>query len=261
MVWTKKLHLSFFFLDDTMPASIAEHIAKLKAQNPEFEVKVWGPKEARALLVEKYPQFVEKFDSFPHAIMKSDFSRYAILHAEGGIYMDIDYVLKKPLDHILAFLDANPATASKSVFVNETPNNVLLRRLSNSMMIARQAGDSFWLHVMELAGNGTGVSSHRQVLTGTGPRLMDRAFGGYPKKYMVGVLPTRYFSPCSVCSRGSGCGKPAHVLAYHKADGCWNNDSSDIYNVLLCNMWWMIATVLLVIVIIVLAVLLAQRRV
>ena len=176
MVWTKKLHLSFFFLDDTMPASIAEHIAKLKAQNPEFEVKVWGPKEARALLVEKYPQFVEKFDGFPYPIQRSDFSRYAILHAEGGIYMDIDYVLKKPLQDVIDHIDADKHLSTKGAFVNETPNSFLMRRLSNSMMLSREPGHEFWMHAMRMAHNGKGLSSHQQILTGTGPQLIDSAY-------------------------------------------------------------------------------------
>lgn len=251
MVWTKKLHLSFFFLDDTMPESIAAHIKALQAQNPSFEVKVWGPKESRELLVSTYPEFVHKFDNFPHSIQKSDFSRYAILHAEGGIYVDVDYVLKKPLEDIFAHLDNNPDTANKDAFVNETPNGFIRKRLSNSLMASREPGHPFWMHVMQKAHNGQGLSNHQQVLTGTGPQLIDMAFSTC-KNPTVGILQKKHFNPCSVCSRGNSCSKGNHVLAYHLADGCWNQNVSHVYNTAFCNLWWILLVLFLVIIIIVL---------
>lgn len=261
MTWTRKLHLSFYFLDDTMPASVAEHIEKLKTANPDFQVQVWGPKEARALLEQSYPQFVNKFDKFQFPIQKSDFSRYAILHAHGGVYMDIDYVLKQPLEAILSFLDSTKSTASKGAFVNETPNGLFLRRLSNSMMISREPGHPFWMHVMRNASKGKGLSPHQQVMTGTGPQLIDRAYSSYKdKQYPVGVLTKRYFSPCSICSRGDSCGRKDYVLAYHKADGCWNTGSTAFYNSMYCNLWWIVFMVMLLAVIVTLVVLMCKKN-
>lgn len=256
--WVRKIHFSFFFLDDTMPQSIADHIDSVREKNPGFEVTVWGPKEARALLEAQYPQFVQKFDNFPHAIQKSDFSRYAILHAHGGVYADIDYVLKQPFENIFEFI--NSTYKGKTAFVNETPNGLFLRRLSNSMMASRQPGHPFWMHVMQQAGNGKGLSPHQQVLTGTGPQLIDKAYATYKSKktHPVGVLSKKYFSPCSICSRGDSCGKPKYVLAYHKADGCWNTNSTAFYNTMYCNMSWILFSFLLLIIIIVLIVLLCK---
>lgn len=251
MVWTKKLHLSFFFLDDTMPASVATHIKALQAKNPDFEVKVWGPKESRELLVSKYPEFVSKFDNFPHSIQKSDFSRYAILHAEGGVYVDIDYVLKKPLKDILAHLDNTADTANKDAFVNETPNGFIRRRLSNSLMASREPGHPFWMHVMNNANNGQGLSDHQQVLTGTGPQLIDKAYWTYKNKtHPLGFFQVKYFNPCGICSRGNACSKDSKVLAFHSNDGSWNQNVSHVYNTAFCNLWWILLIFFLVIIII-----------
>jgi mannosyltransferase OCH1-like enzyme len=261
MVWTRKLHLSFFFLDDTMPEGVAKHIEKLKAQNPSFEVKVWGPTESRDLLVSVYPEFVAKFDSFPHSIQKSDFSRYAILHAQGGVYADIDYVLKKPLEDILTHLDNDASTANKGAFVNETPNGFIRRRLSNSFMASREPGHAFWMHVMNKANNGQGLSNHQQVLTGTGPQLIDRAYWSYKqnKAFPLGFFATKYFNPCGICSRGNTCGKADYVLAYHGNDGCWNKDVSHVYNNAFCNLWWILLVLLMSVTIIVLVAVLCTK--
>ena len=248
MDWVQHLHLSFYFLDDTMPSAVAAHIEELKAQNPTFEVTVWGPAQSRALIEREYPQFLEKYDAYPHGIQRSDFSRYAILHAMGGIYMDMDYVLKTPLREVLTFLDTK--YPKKAAFVNETPNAVFLRRLSNSFMISKTAKHPFWLHVMHSANQGSGLSSHQRILTSTGPQAVDRSYRTYAKmkEEAVGVLPKKFFNPCGICSRGNACSKGQDVFAYHENAGGWNTSTGKAYNSLNCNMWWWIGALLFIII-------------
>ena len=262
MGWLRSLHFSFYFIDDTMPPSIQSSIDAVKTQNPGFEVSVWGPAESRALIARAYPQFLKKYDAYPHAIQRSDFSRYAILHAVGGVYIDTDYVLKKGMAEIFAFLESTaPGVAA---FVNESPNAIFLRRLSNSFMIAKVAGHPFWLHVMHTTSEGTGLSSHQRILTSTGPQAIDRSYRTY-KTYKntgraIGVLPKQYFNPCSVCSRGNTCTKNDTVFAYHENAGGWNSSTSKMYNLLHCNMGWWIGLICCIITISVLTAVLVQEK-
>lgn len=255
------LHFSFYFLDAVMPPAISAHIDKVRTENPGFQVKVWGPDETRSLLRDKYPQLLDKFDGLPYAIQKSDFSRYVILHAEGGLYMDLDYHLTGTLAAVFQYLQDRPEGA----FVNETPNAVLLRRLSNSFMAAKAPGHPFWLHVLQAASGGRpGLSKHERVMTGTGPKLIDAAYRSYSrtaagKAQPVGVLPKALFNPCSICSRGNSCASRPGVLAYHANAGSWNTGNSVVYNWLYCNLGWVVAVCLLVVLVVVLAVLLAVK--
>ena len=259
MSWTKTVHLSFYFLDSTMPDSVKMHIEELKTQNPEFGVKVWGPKESRELVESRYSQFLKKYDTYPHAIQRSDFSRYAILHAHGGVYIDMDYTLKKPLVEILAFLDAQFEKAS--VFVNETPNAVFLRRLSNSFMISKEPEHPFWMHVMKTTNAGNGLSAHQRVISSTGPQAIDRAYKSFKeRRHEVGVLPKKHFNPCSLCERGNKCQQHSYVFAFHENAGGWNSTTGRVYNSLHCNMWWWVLLLFLIIFIITLSCMLSSTR-
>ena len=258
MSWTQHLHFSFYFIDDTMPRSIQTHINDIKEQNPGFTVTVWGPVESRELIARAYPQFLKKYDAYPHAIQRSDFSRYAILHAMGGVYIDTDYVLKKSVADMFAFLTST--SPNVQAFVNESPNAVFLRRLSNSFMVSKHAGHPFWLHVMHTANDGTGLSSHQRILTSTGPQAIDRAYKSYKNAKSVGVLPKQYFNPCSVCSRGTLCAKSDMVFAFHENAGGWNSNTSKMYNSLNCNLGWWITLLCCLLTIAVLTAVLVQEK-
>ena len=228
-----------------MPRETASHIAAMKRDNPAFKVTVWGPEESRALIEREYPEFLSKYDAYPHAIQRSDFSRYAILHSVGGVYVDTDYILKKPLLSVFSFLDAH--FPDKDAFVNETPNAVFLRRLSNSFMVAKTAQHPFWMHVMQTTSAGSGLSSHQRILSSTGPQAVDRSYVTFEDVESVGVLPKQYFNPCGLCSRGNACSKDSVVFAYHENAGGWNTSTGKFYNSLNCNLWWWIGLLCLVV--------------
>lgn len=257
--WVLKIHFSFYFLDDKMPESVAKHIEAVRIANPTFEVLVWDPRTARELIATEYPQFLSKYDGFPYAIQRSDFSRYAILHKYGGIYADIDYEILVPFEVMLDFLDGESKNSTKTAFVNETPNRFLLRRLSNSFMIARQPASDFWMHLMRQVGKGKGLSSHQIIMTSTGPQAVDRAYRTYRGKDLT-YLPAKRFNPCGICSRGKSCRADSIVFAYHDNAGSWNKPIGKLYNSAFCNIWWIIATVILILIIITLIVLCCSKK-
>lgn len=248
--WPRKLHLSYYFMDDTMPAAVAAHVQVLRDENPGWTIKVWGPAQVDALMAtSRYRDLIPKYKSLRYPIQRSDFSRYMILHAEGGVYMDLDYVLKGTLDDLVHAIDLHDPAHLSGAFVNETPNNVIRKSLSNSLMASREPGHPFWRHVLALAGPGAdGASKHVQVIYGTGPQLIDRAVrtyrgGGKSDASAVGSLPKAAFNPCSVCDRGSAVKAKTNapgVVAYHDAAGAWNGSSSKLYNTLLCDLPWVV---------------------
>ena len=56
--------------------------------------KIWNEKMLDNLCKEHYPEYLNFWNSFPHPFWKIDFGRYMILHHEGGIYIDLDVILK-----------------------------------------------------------------------------------------------------------------------------------------------------------------------
>lgn len=66
-----------------------------------FEYVLWNISSATEFIEEHYPfylSFIKK--KWKYEIIKCDFFRYLILYHFGGLYMDLDFILMKPLDHL-----------------------------------------------------------------------------------------------------------------------------------------------------------------
>lgn len=83
-----------------------EHEASWSEQHPGFVHEVVTDEVAVNLLKLLYasiPEVIEAYQAMPLPVLKSDFFRYLILFARGGIYSDIDtFALKSALDWIPA---------------------------------------------------------------------------------------------------------------------------------------------------------------
>ena len=274
---TRIIHFSFGFFDAVMPPKMAAHVAGIRTDNPDFEVRVWGPVESRKVVAAVAPHLVALYDSFPWSIQRSDMSRYAILYAHGGMYADLDYMFNAPLAQVLhAALngdvsDGNTAskTARNAAFVNETPNATMFRRrASNSLMGARWPRHPFWLTVLQSIHRGTGLSRHAKVLSSAGPQAVDRALQTWrsnktnraPNAPAVYMAPKAVFNPCSICDRNAltTSTRPG-VLAVHANGGTWNSPLSRCYNTLACEWPWAVVVVALAVGVAVTAVYAARR--
>jgi len=267
-MWTKKIHFSFGFFDDTMPPAFQTRIDKVKAANPDFEIKIWGPTESRAIMARHFPWALDRYDSFPWAIQRSDMSRYAILYGEGGLYMDLDYKLKKPLAKIYAWLDEHHPKGQ--VFINESANALGSSSMSNSMMVAKQPRHPFWpfliKRISEVHGAGRGLTRLTKIMTSTGPEQMSRSYSYYKSHKLarhdtLQPLKKEYFNPCSICARGNKCAKGKDVLALHLNAGGWHSLTAKVYNHFYCNrIFYYIGVPLLVILLVVIGVIVVRLK-
>lgn len=93
-------------------ADLPKHYAPLRASwketHKKWKVKMWDEKSATKLINSSYPWFAGTFQALPSKIQKADAARYAILHAEGGVYADMDVEAFLPLDDVLAPRGAAP---------------------------------------------------------------------------------------------------------------------------------------------------------
>ena len=78
------------------------NIKKLINDNPEYDYYLFGDDECREYLKRFYSEeYLQAFEDLIPGAFKADFWRYAILYREGGVYIDIDLVVAKPLDYII----------------------------------------------------------------------------------------------------------------------------------------------------------------
>lgn len=75
----------------------------IKRLYPDYEYRLWTDEDNQKL-IDRYPEF-QAFYQTLIPVEKSDFVRYLYIFEEGGIYFDLDVLLKKRLDDVLEGAD------------------------------------------------------------------------------------------------------------------------------------------------------------
>ncbi|KAL6927651.1 hypothetical protein ACO0SA_004273 [Hanseniaspora valbyensis] len=70
---------------------------------PDYNYTLWTDAMVSVFLQEKYPSFLETFNSYEHNIQRADALRYFILREYGGIYIDLDDACERKLDPLLQY--------------------------------------------------------------------------------------------------------------------------------------------------------------
>ncbi|KHN94072.1 Glycosyltransferase, DXD sugar-binding motif protein [Metarhizium album ARSEF 1941] len=69
-------------------ASLASWRAKVEVMN--YTVKLWTDKDVRRLVETEYPWLSSTYEGYALDIQRADLARLVVVHAEGGIYADLD---------------------------------------------------------------------------------------------------------------------------------------------------------------------------
>lgn len=82
---------------EIIPDVFQEAMLSFAVNNPTWEYWFWTLDSGKKLLQDKYPYLLNSFDKFDK-VKKYDLLRYAIIHAFGGVYADLDVKNVRPLD-------------------------------------------------------------------------------------------------------------------------------------------------------------------
>jgi hypothetical protein len=137
----------------------------------------------------KWPSLFQDFTRLPYGVQKADVLRYLWLETYGGLYLDMDYLVKRPLG---PYLDA----IHVDLMVLESANASCY---TNSFLVARP-GLGFFRDLAEKAlskalGAWWAFNKHTQVMSSTGPLAFHGAVVGSEVAYAV--LPRALFLPWS----------------------------------------------------------------
>ncbi|KAI9034841.1 uncharacterized protein KD926_005323 [Aspergillus affinis] len=69
----------------------------LEPQN--YTIKLWTDDDVLKLIKSKYAWLLQTYMGYPHNIQRADIARLLVVHAEGGIYADLD-VYPRSAEHI-----------------------------------------------------------------------------------------------------------------------------------------------------------------
>lgn len=140
----------------------------LRAQNADWAYKLWTDADNLALIASRYPELLSMYKAYASPIQRADVARYAIAHAHGGVYADLDTECFKPF---------GPLLLGASLVLSFKEGSNFSRGACNSIF-ASAAGHPFWSVVFDVLRNRSATpltTGHTAVLYSTGPAVLREA--------------------------------------------------------------------------------------
>lgn len=157
------------------PAEASHQSWKAALEPLNYTVKLWTEDDVVSLIKTNYSWLWSTYESYPENIQRADMARLVVVHAEGGVYADLDAFLMSVdglicLQH-LGFQELFPPTGDGA-------------GISNHFFMAEQ-GSKFLLWALQEAKRRGGAASrwillpYLQVFWSTGPMMMTSALQQY----------------------------------------------------------------------------------
>jgi mannosyltransferase OCH1-like enzyme len=88
---------------EAIPEDVKLNIAALRERNPNWEYRFYDEASGRKFIADHLPEYLPAYDRIEPAYFaaRADFLRYCACYVEGGFYLDVKSVARKPLDEIL----------------------------------------------------------------------------------------------------------------------------------------------------------------
>ncbi|KLU02044.1 hypothetical protein RISK_005870 [Rhodopirellula islandica] len=210
--------------DERVPDDFSECVQSWRTHHPDWQFRLWTDQNNRELIAEEYAWFLETYDGYPAAIQRADAIRYFILHRFGGMYVDLDFICRKPLDPLLA--------DQGCVVGMEPPQHCRHHRVPNLLcnaLMASAPGHPFFERVIQrLPDFVDHVENNEPILSSTGPIMMSRVLNDFETPESVTVLPSRFLYPLTM-----------HQAAQYRLAGHVGVDLSDAFAIhLFYGTWW-----------------------
>lgn len=103
---SKEIHQTYH--KQELPKELEENVAKLKAQNPEYEYELWDDADIEDFICTYYGVRVLGYYrriAEDYGAARADFFRYLLIYCRGGVYLDIKSSLDVPLSQVLSEQD------------------------------------------------------------------------------------------------------------------------------------------------------------
>jgi hypothetical protein len=167
------LFQTWFTLD--LKGKMAENVARLKSQNPEFTHYLFDDDMCRNFIRENFDgDVLYTFDKLTPGAYKADLWRYCVLYKKGGIYLDIKYVCADNFKLI--------EIADKEYFVEDFPigyipglESVALRGIYQALLVVMPMNEILGRCIKEIVRYAKeDCYSHLSPLAVSGPSLLAR---------------------------------------------------------------------------------------
>lgn len=221
----------------TSPKGIAKYM-------PSWKYILMTDEDNRNFIEKHFPDFLPYYDNFEYGIQRADAIRYAFLYVNGGLYMDLDIQVIKPLDELF--------TEDKELFLVKSGN--FAGFYTNAFMASKPKSPIMLACIEEMKKPYAmwNVGKHLKVMNSSGPMMMTRVvkkfvkpaftemlglkqptFSKEERSKMVHDLPTEFLMSCSVCDP-----KPCDIREGYVRilqGSSWCSDDTKFYVWCTCN--------------------------
>lgn len=205
---------------------------------PDWEYVLMTDDDNKNFCEQHFPDFLPYYEQFEYGIMRADAIRCMWLYVKGGLYLDLDIELVKPVDELF-YEDHEIYVVKSGNFSNYYTN----------AFMASKPGAQFWLRcidAMKAPYSLWQIGKHLKVMGTTGPLMVSKViYEAFPDKY---EMPAKLLTSCSVCDP-----KPCNIqdgYARTLEGSSWVEADTRFYIFCTCN-WKAICLVIIILIIIV----------
>lgn len=155
----------------------------VKQLYPDHEYKLWSDADIEAFVTAEYPEFHEDtWQRMTPFIKKIDCWRYMLLYKQGGIYFDIDVIVKRNMEHLFDVPGAAYVPAQNPWMLWRNGADA-----ASPAIIASAPGNRFWLEMLEhirMHHTKEYLKDHpnEEVLAATGPIAVAQALKKFKRE-------------------------------------------------------------------------------
>jgi mannosyltransferase OCH1-like enzyme len=215
----------------TLAPDVQIFFDKAKELHPSWKVKLWNDEENRNLVEKHFPEALEAYDKLPYNIMRVDIVRYMYMAIEGGVYLDLDYELLRPLDEIINNRNLILPVSRVNTGSKKYKHGTVL----GNCIFASAPGESFWLDIVKDFVENPPTqhfSDKGRIVHLTGPDYITDIYFRNPDKYNAYMPSRNMFHPDLVQARSNYDNLLSDKNSYgiHHCQGSWLKSSNSIFN-------------------------------
>ena len=178
----KVIHLTWKTKE--LPPVFEALVSKMRTLHPDWTVKIWTDAEMMEFVKEntsKEPHRFQKYSEYTKTIQCCDYFRVFVLYVLGGVYLDLDIDLEKPIElpeYVTAFFPCEKVMSSLALVQHKNRDAI---RIGNYAM-GSVPGHPFFKYFLDrlqwAKSNDTGPN---WVLETTGPGILTTSYHDYVK--------------------------------------------------------------------------------
>jgi len=231
-----------------VPDKWKESPESIRRYCPGWKYRLTDDQENLDFVRKEFPQYLSLYQSFDREIYRVDMVRYLRLYRYGGVYMDLDIKLKRPLDELFK--------GDGDLYLVRTPN---LNGYTNSFM-ASKPKCPFWLRCIEEIKRRSQnrpwyIIGDLKVIWTTGPDMITEVARQYNQPFVT--IPYLLGHPCTICDHylNRPCSEDDSYVEELQGSS-WTGTASSLFHFVVCR--WDLVVPLVIMVILLLLFLLTR---